>query len=119
MLEKTDEPSLLREYKPEDIHAYTVSIAASKGDALAKRVFDFTGKLLGEACADFTTFSSPEAYVFFGGVTKAGDLLMKPLKEAYENHVLKIFKGKTKFLISSLDGSAAAVLGASAVGWDL
>ena len=118
-LETSDEPSLLREMDPEKITSYDVSVAASKGDALAKRIYDFTGKMLGEACADFAAFSSPEAFVFFGGLTKAGDLLMKPLKESYDKSVLKIFKGKAKFLISTLDGSSAAVLGASAVGWDL
>ena len=118
-LEKSEEPSLLRDMKPEDITSYDVSVAAGKGDALAKRVYDFTGKMLGEACADFAAFSSPEAFVFFGGLTKAGDLLMKPVKEAYDKSVLKIFKGKAKFLVSTLDGSSAAVLGASAVGWDL
>ena len=82
-------------------------------------MYDFTGKMLGEACADFAAFASPEAFVFFGGLTKAGDLLMKPLKESYDNTVLPIFKGKAKFLVSTLDGSSAAVLGASAVGWDL
>lgn len=118
-LEKSDEPSVLREMKPEDITSYDVSVAAGKGDALAKRVYDFTGKMLGEACADFAAFSSPEAFVFFGGLTKAGDLLMKPVKDAYDKAVLPIFKGKAKFLVSTLDGSSAAVLGASAVGWDL
>lgn len=118
-LEKSDEPSLLRDMKPEDITSYDVSVAASKGDALALRVYDFTGKMLGEACADFAAFSSPEAFVFFGGLTKAGDLLMKPVKEAYDKSVLKIFKGKAKFLVSTLDGSSAAVLGASAVGWEI
>ena len=118
-LEKSDEPSLLRDLKPEEITSFDVSVAASKGDALAKRVYDFTGEMLGAACADFAAFSSPEAFVFFGGLTKSGDLLMKPLKESYDKHVLKIFKGKAKFLISTLDGSSAAVLGASAVGWDL
>ena len=118
-LEKSDEPSLLRDMNPADITSYDVSIAAGKGDALAKRVYDFTGKMLGEACADFAAFSSPEAFVFFGGLTKAGDLLMKPLKEAYDNSVMPVFKGKAKFLISTLDGSSAAVLGASAIGWDL
>lgn len=118
-LETSDEPSLLREMKPEDITSYDVSVAASKGDALAKRIYDFTGKMLGEACANFATFSAPEAFVFFGGLTKAGDLLMEPLKKAYDENVLKIFKGKAKFLTSTLDGSSAAVLGASAVGWDL
>ncbi len=118
-LEKSDEPSLLRGYEPEKITSYEVSIAAGKGDMLAKRVYEFTGDMLGKACADFTAFSSPEAFVFFGGLTKAGDLLMKPIKESYDKHVLPIFKGKAQFLVSTLDGSSAAVLGASAIGWDL
>lgn len=118
-LEKSDEPSLLREYEPEKITSYEVSIAAGKGDQLAKRVYEFTGDMLGKACADFTAFSSPEAFVFFGGLTKAGELLMNPIKESYDKHVLPIFKGKAQFLVSTLDGSSAAVLGASAIGWDL
>ena len=118
-LTTTDEPSLLRELKPENITSLDVSIAAGKGDKLAKRIYEFTGEMLGEACADFAAFSSPEAFVFFGGLTKAGNLLMEPIKKSYDKHVLKIFKGKAKFLISSLNGSSAAVLGASAVGWDL
>ncbi len=118
-LTTTDEPSLLRDLKPENITSLDVSIAAGKGDKLAKRIYEFTGEMLGEACADFAAFSSPEAFVFFGGLTKAGNLLMEPIKKSYDKHVLKIFKGKAKFLISSLNGSSAAVLGASAVGWDL
>jgi glucokinase len=118
-LANSDEPSLLRDMKAEDITSLDVSIAAGKGDKLALRVYKFTGDMLGEACADFAAFSSPEAFIFFGGLTKAGDLIMKPIQESYEAHTLKIFKGKPKFLISGLDGSSAAVLGASAVGWEL
>ncbi len=114
-LETSDEPSLLREYKPEDITSLEVAKAAQQGDALSLRVYEFTGKMLGEACADFTTFCSPEAFVFFGGLTKAGDLLMKPLIKSYEDSVMSIFRGKAKFLVSSLDGAGAAVLGASAI----
>ena len=93
--------------------------AAEKGDKLALDVYAFTGKLLGEACANFAAFSSPEAFIFFGGLTKAGNLIMDPIKKAYDERVLNIFKGKAKFLISGLEGSSAAVLGASAVGWDI
>ena len=118
-LKESDEPSLLRDINADDITALDVSIAAGKGDVLANRVYDFTGKLLGEACANFMTFSSPEAFIFFGGLTKAGDLLMKPLVESYNETVLPIYKNKAKFLISGLEGSSAAVLGASAVGWEL
>ena len=118
-LANSDEDSLLRALKPENITSLEVSLAAAKGDALALRVYEFTGNMLGEACADFAAFCSPEAFVFFGGLTKAGDLLMNHVKRSYDEHVMKIFKGKAKFLISPLDGSSAAVLGASAVGWDI
>lgn len=117
MLEKTDRPSLLRNLKPEEIESYSVYKAAKEGDAVANEIFEFTGKMLGEACADFTVFSSPEAYIFFGGLCKSGDLIMDPIKRAYDNHVMKNFKGKAKFLFSSLDGAGAAVLGAAALGW--
>ena len=119
ILAKTDEPSLLRELNPETITSLDVSIAAGKGDKIANEIFEFTGKMLGEACSDFAAFSSPEAFIFFGGLVKAGDLIMNPIKEAYINHVLNIFKGKAQFLVSGLDGASAAVLGASAIGWDI
>ena len=119
ILATTEKPSVLRELDPEKITSYDVSVAASKGDQVALDIYAFTGKMLGEACADFAAFSSPEAFIFFGGLTKAGDLIMNPIKEAYEKSVLNIFKGKAKFLVSGLDGSSAAVLGASAIGWEI
>ena len=118
-LANSDELSLLRELDPEKITSYDVAVAAGKGDKIANEIFEFTGKILGEACADFAAFSSPEAFIFFGGLTKAGDLIMNPIKKAYDETVLNIFKGKAKFLVSGLEGSSAAVLGASAVGWDI
>jgi len=119
LLSTTTRPSLLRDMKPEEITSLDVSIAASKGDELAQEIYQFTGKMLGEACADFAAFSSPEAFIFFGGMVKAGELIMKPIREAYDKHVLPIFRGKAQFLVSGLDGASAAVLGASAVGWEI
>ena len=119
LLSKTDRPSLLRDMNPEEITSLDVSIAASKGDELAKEIYEFTGKMLGEACADFAAFSSPEAFIFFGGMVKAGDLIMNPIKKAYDESVMNIFKGKAQFLVSGLDGASAAVLGASAIGWEI
>ena len=119
MLEKTDRPSILRDMKPEDITSLDVSIAAGKGDELANEIYQFTGHMLGEACADFAAFSSPEAFIFFGGMVKAGELIMKPIRESYDEHVMPIFRGKAQFLVSGLDGASAAVLGASAIGWDI
>ena len=118
-LAESDTPSLLRALNPEEITSLDVSVAAGKGDQLAKKIYDFTGEMLGEACADFAAFSSPEAFVFFGGLTKAGDLLMKPIVKSYDEHVLPMYKGKAKILVSGLSGSEAAVLGASALGWEI
>ncbi len=119
LLSKTERPSLLREMNPEDITSLDVSIAAGKGDELAKEIYEFTGNMLGEACADFAAFSSPEAFIFFGGMVKAGDLIMEPIKRSYNEHVLPIFRNKAQFLVSGLDGASAAVLGASAIGWEI
>jgi glucokinase len=119
ILAKSDKPSLLRQLDPEKIESRDVAMAAGKGDKVAQEIFDFTGQMLGEACADFAAFSSPEAFIFFGGLTKAGDLIMKPIRESYERSVMSVFKGKAKILISELPGAGAAVLGASALGWHI
>ena len=119
LLEKSNRPSLLRDMNPADITSLDVSIAAGKGDELAKEIYEFTGEMLGEACADFATFCSPEAFIFFGGMVKAGELIMEPIRRAYEAHVMNVFKGKAQFLVSGLDGASAAVLGASAIGWEI
>jgi glucokinase len=119
LLAKTQRPSLLRDMNPEEITSLDVSIAAGKGDELAKEIYEYTGKMLGEACADFAAFCSPEAFVFFGGMVKAGELIMDPIRRAYDEHVLPVFKGKAQFLVSGLDGASAAVLGASAIGWEV
>lgn len=112
-------PSMLREIPLEQIESKDVSIAAGKGDEVAKEIFEFTGRMLGEACANFACFNSPEAFIFFGGLTKAGDLIMEPIKRAYEESVLKIYRNKAKMLVSQLDDAKAAVLGASALGWEI
>ena len=117
MLQLSERPSLLREKNPDDIESLDVFLAAQQGDDMAKEIFNYTGLTLGEACADFAAFSSPEAFIFFGGLCKAGGLIMKPIEEAYNRAVMPIFRGKAKFLVSGLMNANAAVLGASALGW--
>lgn len=118
ILTKDSTPSLLRDLNPEEITSKDVYDSAVKGDAIALKIFDFTGKILGEALADFAAFSSPEAFIFFGGLTKSGKYIMDPIKDSYNENVMPIFKGKAKMLVSELKDSDAAVLGASALGWE-
>ena len=112
------EDSLLRNLPVEEITSKDVYDAAVSGDKIAKDIFEYTGDILGQALADFVTFSSPEAFVLFGGLTKSGDLIMKPVKESLDKNILGCYKGKVKVLVSELKESDAAILGASALGWE-
>lgn len=117
MLEKINEPSLLRNIK--EITSRDVYEAARNNDKLAREIFEFTGNMLGEAIADFIAFSSPEAIILFGGLTRAGEYLLNPIKRSVDKNILHTFKGKSKILISQLKDSDAAILGASALAWEL
>ncbi len=117
--ERLNEESLLRKLVHKDITAKQIYDAALKGDNIAKEVFKYTGEILGEALANFVMFSSPEAIILFGGVIKAGKLLMDPVKENMERNLLPIFQNKVKLLFSELKESDAAILGASALVWEI
>ena len=117
-LEVRTEPSLLRNLPIEAITSKDVYDAAINGDKLAIDIFNYTGPILGEAFADMMVFSSPEAFILFGGLAKSGELLMKPLREAMDKNMMGIFRGKAKVLLSELKEADAAILGASALGWE-
>lgn len=110
--------SMLNNYPEDEINSKTVHECAMKGDPVAIEVFRYTGQKLGEALANFVMFSSPEAILLFGGVIKAGDLLLKPTKLHMERNLLPIFRGKVKLVFSELDEADAAILGASALVWE-
>lgn len=119
-LEIRSEESKLRNLDIEAITSKDVYDCAIAGDQLAKDIFDYTGTILGEALADFVAFSSPEAFVLFGGLAKSGDLIMNPVRAAFEKNVLSIYKGnKIKILLSEMNEADAAILGASALGWEV
>ena len=116
-LELTDEPSLLRSL--DNITSKDVYEAAKEGDNLALKVFDFTGKMLGRSFADFIAFSAPEAIVLFGGLARAKEFLVGPIEEGMNANVLPLWKNKVKIVFSQLKESDAAILGASALAWEL
>lgn len=110
-------PSSLRGYVARDLDSKAVFDAAMAGDHIAQSVFEYTGEILGQALANFVMFSSPQAIILFGGLTKAGDLLMKPVKRSMEANLLPIFRNKVQLIFSELKESDAAILGASALVW--
>ena len=112
-----EEPTLLR--LRENITSKDVYEAAKAGDKAAKEIFEFTGTLLGRSFADFVAFSAPEAIVLFGGLARAKEFLYEPIVNAMNENLLSLWRGKVKVLFSSLSESDAAILGASALAWDI
>ena len=118
----TDQPgtdSLLRNYRINELTSETVYDCAMQGDDIANKIFEFTGQILGESLANFVMFSSPEAIILFGGLTKAGNLLINPTRKHMEANLLPIYQNKVKLLFSELKEADAAILGASALVWNL
>ncbi len=116
-LAKNLAPSVLRDIPFNDLTAKKVANAANQGDEIAIDVFNYTGKMLGEALANVASLTSPKAIFFFGGLAKAGELIFKPVHEAMEKNILFLYKDKISLLPSEL-GDDAAVLGASALIWN-
>ena len=119
ILGSTTKSSLLRNIPVDSITSKDVFDAAMEGDAVAKEIFEYTGKILGQSLADFVAFSAPEAIAIFGGLSKAGDLIMNPIREHMEANLLPLWKGKVKLFFSELKEADAAILGASALAWEL
>lgn len=119
MLENSKTDSLMRNYAKEEIDSRVVYDCAVQGDELANSVYEFTGDVLGKALANFIMFSSPEAVILFGGLCKAGNLILAPTQKAMEENLLPIFQNKVKLIFSELKEADAAVLGASALVWEI
>lgn len=113
----SDEPSVLRSL--DNISSKDVYEAAKEGDKIALNIFEFTGKMLGQSFADFVAFSSPEAIVLFGGLARAKEFLYQPILDAMNANLLPLWQNKVKIVFSQLKESDAAILGASALAWEL
>ncbi|MCK5781888.1 MAG: ROK family protein [Flavobacteriales bacterium] len=112
-----NQETILSKYSYDDLTSFKLYEAAQNGDHLAREIFRETGKVLGEALADFVASSSPEAIFLFGGLANAGELILEPTEKSMEENLLHIFKNKVKLKISSLDEGNAAVVGAAALAW--
>lgn len=115
-LDMSSEPSSLRSL--DNITSKDVYEAAKEGDALAIKIFEYTGTLLGEAFADFIAFSAPEAIILFGGLARSKEFLTEPILRSMNDNVLSLWKNKVKLVYSQLKESDAAILGASALAWE-
>ncbi len=115
LTDRKDE-SILRSHSGK-LTAKAINDAAEQGDALALEIFEYTGRILGETLADIVAITSPQAIIFFGGLAKAGKLILDPIGKHMEANLLSIYKNKIAILPSDLPDTDAAILGASALAW--
>ncbi len=116
ILEHSKTESALSEIPREDLTPKLIYEGALCDDPVALETLRFTGEILGEACANFAAFSSPEAFVLFGGVAGAFPLFRDAMIESFNKHLLWVYRDQIKFLQSSLSAGDAAILGAAAAG---
>jgi glucokinase len=117
MLAKYNLDSKLRDVPFNELNAKMVHQSALEGDKIGIETFKYTGNILGEALANVVAITNPEAIFLFGGLAKAGDFIINPTRQAFENNLLKIYKNNVKLLPSGLIANAA-ILGASAMVWE-
>lgn len=108
--------SPLRSVSFENMTGTTISEAALTGDLIALTAFEKTGEILGSKMADTVAHLDPEAFILSGGLSKAGDILLKPIRTRLERHLFSAYKGKIKVLLSTAT-SSDAVLGPAALAW--
>lgn len=108
-LESCEEASVLREEK--ELSAKAVLDGYKRGDALAVRVMDKVGEILGGALAVFTAVVDPETIVIGGGVSKAGQSLVDCIASHYKKYAFSACR-ETPIVIASL-GNDAGIYGAA------
>jgi len=118
LMDLSDEESLLRSVDEELLNSEAISKAAEKGDVIALQVFDITAKKLAFGLANVVAILNPETIILFGGLSKAGDLILEPTRQYMNSFLLHLFKNKITLQVSGLQDRNVAVLGASALVWD-
>jgi glucokinase len=107
----------LSEFNP-DIHgSHFIYDRAIHGEKEAIEAFDYTARMLAFELANSVAYTSPEVIYLFGGLSQAGELLLRPLRAYFEEGLLNIYQNKIAIEISGLPHNDAAILGAASLIW--
>ena len=69
--------------------------------------------MLGLGLAQIATILSPEAFIFYGGLSNAKHRILDFAKDSMNNSLFSFQKNKIKILLSELSDGEAGILGAS------
>ncbi len=91
------------------ISAVTVFEAAVAGDAFADRVVNDTARILGVGVANLINLLNPEAVVLMGGVTRAGEHLLGPLRTEVRTRAFRVAADACRIVPGELIETAGVV----------
>jgi glucokinase len=94
------------------IDAGIIVQAAMEGDLIAKGILERAGIYLGIAVGNILGVISPQKVIIAGGVSRAGDLLLKPIVQTVKERVHVIPLQKVEFVLAEL-GINGGLLGAA------
>jgi glucokinase len=105
----------LRKLSFDDLTTKMITENADRGDTIALKAFEFTGRILGIKLADTVAHLDPEAIFILGGLAQAGEYIFEPTIRHMENNLMPIYKNKIRVMPSGLENQAAPILGASSM----
>lgn len=114
---KSKEPTLMSEL--DELNINTIVDCCEIGDRMAIETFRRVGSMLGVGLANYASVINPEAIILTGDMMAAGKWLLKPMRQAFDEHVFRNIRGKVRILVSILKEGERDVLGASALAWDV
>lgn len=108
-------PTVLR--GRERLTAADVSAAARQGDPVAREVWEETVDALGSGLTSLVNVLEPELVVLGGGVTRAGDQLLEPVRRTVAARAMGP-AARTARIVPASGGDRAGVLGAAAIAFE-
>ena len=97
------------------IEAKTVFEAARLGDRLAIQITERAMQYIGIGLANYINLLDPDLIILFGGLTNAGDIFLKKVKEVLRERQMKFAGRQVKLVISQMGENGTAVGSASLV----
>ena len=112
-LDKYPNDVTLNEIKSNGFDGKKMDQAFDDGVEIVKEIYEFTGNMLGLGLAQAATILSPEAFIFYGGLSNAKHRILDYTKKSMDKNLLSFQKGKIKLLLSQLPDGEAGILGAT------
>ena len=90
-------------------------VAFDENNETAHNIYNYTAEKLGQGLAQAATLLEPEAFIFYGGIAKAGNRMLDGAKKAMNDNLMSFQQGKIELLLSGLPVGDAGLLGAASL----